>query len=107
MTAQSLPLVLEAVQAHSYWRSQGMIVELAILNLVDSSYSQELQSQLQRLIGRSKSGTWLNQRGGIFIINADQMGEQNANLLHSVARVILDGNKGSSAEQLPPMSNTQ
>jgi cyclic beta-1,2-glucan synthetase len=99
-----LSLVLELLRAHTYWRSQQVMVDLVILNLRDSSYSQELQGQLHRLIARSNSSRWLNQRGGIFVLNADQMGPSDCNLLQTAARVILDGHQGSVAEQLPDIS---
>jgi cyclic beta-1,2-glucan synthetase len=98
--ATEFPLVQELLKAHTYWRNQQIMIDLVILNLYDSSYSQELQGQLHRLIMRSKSNAWLNQRGGIFTLNADQMNEADRILIQTVARVVLDGQKGSLAEQL-------
>ncbi|MBN1920969.1 MAG: hypothetical protein JW892_06975 [Anaerolineae bacterium] len=98
--ATEFPLVQELLQAHTYWRNQQIMIDLVILNLYDSSYSQELQGQLHRLIMRSKGNAWLNQRGGIFTLNADQMNEANRILLQTTARVVLDGQKGSLSEQL-------
>ena len=99
-----LPLVLEALRAHTYWRDQQVSIEVVILNLHDSTYSQELQGQIQRLVARSNSSGWLNRRGGIFVVNADQMKQADRALIETVARVILDGQKGSLADQLPPIS---
>ncbi|MBC8172028.1 MAG: hypothetical protein H7X77_10160, partial [Anaerolineae bacterium] len=99
-----LPLVLEALTAHTYWRNQQMTIDLVILNLRDSSYSQELQEQLHRLIARSNNSTWLNRRGGIFVVNTDQMNPADRILIETSARVILDGQKGSVANQLPHIS---
>ena len=99
-----LPLVTELLHAHTYWRSQQVMIDLVILNLRDSSYSQELQTQLHRLITRANSSQWLNQRGGIFVINADQMGHEAQTLLQTTARVLLDGAKGSIAPQLPAIT---
>ena len=99
-----LPLVLEALRTHTYWREHQINIDLVILNLRDSSYSQELQEQIQRLIARSNSSSWLNGRGGIFVVNADQMQPENRTLLETAARVILDGQRGSIAEQLPHLS---
>ena len=99
-----LPLVLELLRAHTYWRNQQMSIDLVILNLHDSTYSQELQGQLQRLIARSNSSGWLNRRGGIFIVNADQMKQSDRTLIETAARVILDGQRGSVADQLPNIS---
>ncbi len=98
--ATQLLLVQELLQAHTYWRNQQLRIDLVILNLHDSSYSQELQGQLHRLIMRSHSSAWLNRRGGIFMLNADQLSEADRILIQTTARVVLNGQKGSLAEQL-------
>ncbi|MBX3086269.1 MAG: hypothetical protein KF716_31830 [Anaerolineae bacterium] len=95
-----LGLVQELLQAHTYWRDQQLKIDLVIVNLHDSSYSQELQGQLHRLIVRANSALWLNQRGGIFTVNADQMGKGDYTLLQTAARVVLDGQQGTLTEQL-------
>jgi len=102
-----LPLVLEVLRAHTFWRDQQMSIDLAILNLRDSSYSQELQGQIRRLINRTNSTQWLNRRGGIFVLNADQMQPVDRILIETSARVILDGKEGLIAEQLPQISRQQ
>ncbi|HEX2621344.1 MAG TPA: glucoamylase family protein, partial [Phototrophicaceae bacterium] len=99
-----LSLVLEVLRAHAYWRDQQMSIDLVLLNLRDSSYSQELQEQLHRAIARSNSSNWFNRRGGIFVVNADQMKQDDRILIETVARVILEGQRGSVAEQLPQIS---
>ncbi len=99
-----LPLALEVLRAHTYWRNQQISIDVVILNLRDSSYSQELQEQLYRLIARSNSSPWLNRRGGIFVVNADQMQQDDRVLIETTARVIFDGQRGSVVEQLPHIS---
>jgi len=101
-----LPLVLEILRAHTYWRDHQLNIDLVILNLRDSTYSQELHEQVHRQIAQANGSMWLNRRGGIFVINADQMAQGDQVLLETVARVILDGNKGLVGEQLPrPSAN--
>ena len=102
--AANLALVLEALRAHTYWRDQQVGIDLVILNRHDSTYSQELHGQLHRLIARSNSSSWLNRRGGIFVLNTDQMRAADRTLIETVARVILDGQRGSVADQLPHIS---
>lgn len=103
-SVENLPMVLELLHAHSYWHNQQVLIDLVILNLTDSNYAQELHGQLHRLIARSNSMNRLNQRGGVFVLNADQMGEADRTLLQTTARVILNGDAGSIAEQLPEMA---
>jgi cyclic beta-1,2-glucan synthetase len=94
------PLVRELLRAHTYWRSHQLMIDLVILNTRDSGYSQELHEQLHRLVARTNSSGWLNRRGGIFVLSADQMSEEDRVLFYTVARVVLDGDKGSLSQQL-------
>ncbi|MDY7079666.1 MAG: glucoamylase family protein [Chloroflexota bacterium] len=93
-------LVRELLQAHTYWRSRQVKIDLVILNERKTGYDQELQGQLLRLITRMHSDAWLNQRGGVFVLRADQMSGADRVLLETSARAILDGGRGSLAEQL-------
>ncbi len=94
-----IDLVRQALQAHVYWRNRRIEVDLVILNERESSYDQELQGRLLRLIDRMNSGDFLNRRGGVFVLRADQMSAEEKTLLQTAARVVLDGRKGTLCEQ--------
>ncbi len=93
-------LLQSLVLAHTYWRRRGLTVDLIILNQQDTNYGQPLQNYIHRLLRRMESDTWLNQRGGIFPLYADQMGEAERILVQSAAGVVLDGHDGTLAQQL-------
>lgn len=93
-------LLQELLLAHTYWRRRGLRIDLVILNQQDTDYGQSLQNYIYRLIRRLDSDGWVNQRGGIFILRADQMGEEDRMLLQTAARVLLDGDQGLLAAQL-------
>ena len=97
---EDLVLVQQALQAHAYWRNRNIKVDLVILNQQGTTYGQELRGQLHRLLVRLNSEDWFNRRGGIFILYADQLSQPDRVLLETAARVVLDGAKGSPAEQL-------
>ncbi|TET84137.1 MAG: hypothetical protein E3J37_04210, partial [Anaerolineales bacterium] len=97
---EEMSLVHELLRAHAYWRKRQIMIDLVILNQRETGYDQELQGQLLRLIKRVKADPWLNRRGGIFLLRADQMSEADRVLLETAARAVLDGSKGSLAEQL-------
>jgi cyclic beta-1,2-glucan synthetase len=97
---QELTLARELLQAHTYWRRRKLMVDLVFLDKKGTSYNQELSSQLYRLIASTESEGWLNHRGGIFLLHADQMGDADRTLLETAARVVLDGARGTLAEQL-------
>lgn len=97
---EHLELVREALQAHAYWRSRGLKIDLVILNERDTGYDQELQGQLYRLLAHTGSDAWLNRRGGVFILRADLLSRADRTLLETAARAVLDGRKGRLAGQL-------
>ncbi len=94
------PLVRDLLRAHAFWRRRGVKSDLVLLLQKESGYGQELQGELYRLMVRMQIAPWLNQRGGIFILSADQMAVEDRTLLESAARVVLDGSRGTLAEQL-------
>ncbi|RIK41851.1 MAG: hypothetical protein DCC55_10590 [Chloroflexi bacterium] len=93
-------LLQELLQAHAYWRRRGLLIDLVILNSEETHYGQALQGFIHRLIERMEGTGWINQRGGIYILREDQLGEADPILLQTVARVFLDGARGPLAEQL-------
>ena len=93
-------LVNELLRAHSFWRNRGLKIDLVILNMKETGYEQDLQKQLQHLISSTGGEKWTNTRGGIFLLRADQMEEKDRILLKTVARTVLDCNRGTLDIQL-------
>ena len=92
------PLLLEALQAYTYWRNRRVRVNLVILNEQDTGYAMDLQNQIQRRIALMGAEAWLNQRDGIFLLRSDQIPKDDRVLLETAAGVILDQKKGNLAE---------
>jgi cyclic beta-1,2-glucan synthetase len=97
---EHLDLLNQLLLAHTYWRKRGLMIDLVIFNERETSYEQDFHRKVHRLLSRTGSDTWLNKRGGIFIVREDQMNESERILLASVARVILDGEAGPLERQL-------
>jgi cyclic beta-1,2-glucan synthetase len=97
-------LLYEVLRAHAYWRKRQVKIDLVILNERETGYSDELQGYLQRLVRRTGGASWLNRRGGIFILRADQLADESRVLLETAARAILRGDGGSLAQQLAVLS---
>jgi cyclic beta-1,2-glucan synthetase len=93
-------LVRDVLRAHGYWRRRGIKVDVVIRVDKESGYGQELQGEIYRLMGRMGSDAYLNQRGGIFLLSADQMAAEDRVLLETAARAVLDGDRGDLAAQL-------
>jgi cyclic beta-1,2-glucan synthetase len=92
------PLLVEALQAFTYWRSHHITVNLVILNEQDTGYSLDLHNVIQRQIKRMGAEPSLNQRDGIFVLRTDQLQHADKILLETAAGVILDEKSGTLAE---------
>ena len=102
--AEKIALVRQLIQAHSYWRMKGLTVELIILNEDVSVYRQPLQDQITSLIASGIEAQMLDKPGGIFVRRLEQIPHDDLVLLQSVARIVLDDEKGTLAEQLEQRS---
>jgi cyclic beta-1,2-glucan synthetase len=95
-----IEIVRQLVQAHSYWRTKGLTVDLVILNEDVSVYRQSLQDQITSLIASGIEAHTLDKPGGIFVRRLEQIPNDDRVLLQSAARIVLDDEKGTLAEQL-------
>jgi cyclic beta-1,2-glucan synthetase len=95
-----LDLLAELLRAHIYWRRRGLRIDLVILNQLEIGYTENLSSQVYRLIERMRSGDWLKRRGGIFILREKQMNMDDVVLLKTAARAVHGGDRGSLEQQL-------
>ncbi len=99
---QSIELIREMVQAHTYWRLKGLAVDLVILNEEYGSYRHNLQEQILGLVATSVAviKTAYAKLGNIFVKSADQFSTEDRALFESVANVIISDNKGTLSEQI-------
>lgn len=101
---KQIDLVRDALLVHKYLRSRRVKMDLVILNRQPTDYGAELNGMLYRMVGKMDGEEWLHQRGGIYILYADQMRPEEHTLLYTAARVVLTGEKGSLADQMPGYS---
>ena len=98
---QDSELLLTLVRGHQLWRRRGLLVDLVILRTGASGYAEPLREQLYGLLrehaGLDELG---NRNGGVFLLFADQLHDDDIGLLESVARVVLDERAGPLAQQL-------
>ncbi len=96
----NIELVRQLVQAHAYWRSKGLAVDLVIWNEDHAGYRQVLQEQILNLISSVTGAHTIDRPGGIFVRLLDQISDEDRILFQSVARVILSDSSGTLAEQV-------
>ncbi len=97
---EKIEFVRQVISAHSFWRMKGLTVELVILNEEPSVYRQSLHDQITSLIASSIEAQMLDRPGGIFVRRLEQVPNDDRVLLQAVARIVLDDENGSLAEQL-------
>jgi len=98
--AEDLPLARQMLNAHEYLRLKGLIFDLVILNDNAPSYMQSLQDELTRIVRTSGEANLLDTTGGIFLRRTDQIPEADRILLHTVARVVIVGERGDLEDEL-------
>ncbi|WP_066632715.1 GH36-type glycosyl hydrolase domain-containing protein [Desulfolucanica intricata] len=102
----NLPFVAKMLLGHEYLRRLGLFFDLVILNESDGGYQQDLQEALRRTLeqGIDRHG---GEAGGVFIINANQLPEEDKTLLISAARLVLRAGGPSLKAQIRlPRSET-
>jgi len=96
-----IELVRQALQVHRYLRHRRFLMDVVIVNHQQVDYGAELNGMLYRLVSRVNSEQWLNQRGGIFILYSTQMQPEEYTLIQAAARLIVQGERGLLADQMP------
>jgi cyclic beta-1,2-glucan synthetase len=96
----NIELVRQLVQAHTYWRLNGLAVDLVIWNEDHTGYRQLLQEQIMGLIAAGVEANVTDRPGGIFVRPADQISKEDRILLQTVARAVITDTRGTLAEQI-------
>ncbi len=83
-----MPFVTKILTGHEYLRRLGLLFDLVLLNESAGGYQQNLQEALQRTaehgVDRFGAGS-----SGVFAIPANQLSQEDRNLLMAVSRLIL------------------
>jgi cyclic beta-1,2-glucan synthetase len=95
---RQLSLVKQVLQAHAYWHTKGLLVDLVLLNEDTSGYLDEFQEQLQAL-ARMVSPQQTERPGGIVVRKVAHLSDTDRTLLLAAARVVLVGENGPLAQQ--------
>jgi cyclic beta-1,2-glucan synthetase len=95
----TIDVVRQLVQAHSYWGLQGLETDLVILEQSGGAPSG-LHEKITQLIADCGVADRINQPGGIFTLSSDKVDVPSRTLLQTVARIVVDGADGALAQQL-------
>jgi cyclic beta-1,2-glucan synthetase len=98
--ARDIAVVRQMLQAHTYWRTHGLMADLVILNEEVSGYDQPLHEQLEALVRAHSMYTGVDKPGGVFLRSADQVPAEDRTLLAAAASIALVAARGTLGQQL-------
>ena len=104
---EHLTFVRQMIRAHDYWRMRRLAVDLVVLNERASSYAQDLQKALDKIVHTFDRGPEQGgQLGRIYLVRSDVMGAEAVRSLRAAARVDLSCRRGNLADQLAALMAT-
>ncbi|MEO6983804.1 MAG: glycosyl hydrolase family 65 protein [Paralcaligenes sp.] len=106
ISAAGLDLARQLVQAHAYWRSFGLAVDLVVVADDVDKQTHPFKDQITQIIDAAGQTSQLDQRGGIFVRGSSQIDEKGLTLLQSVARVVINDSEGTLEQQLVSHAET-
>ena len=95
-----MDLVKQVLTAQIFFHMRGLKTDLVILNEESTGYEHPLFEQLQRLIHSFVGQVEVGKSGGVYLLNTDQVPEEDITLILSVANVNLIAARGSLRQQL-------
>lgn len=90
--------VQELLLAHHFLRERGIQLDLVILHKNPGTYMQHLAEDLDYLVRSSPAGSLLDRPGGVFMRSSSQISDEEAALLETASRVVIDAEVSGLAE---------
>lgn len=97
---RDIPILKQAVKAHEFMRIKGFIMDLVILNMDESNYLQPLRRAITNVVEGSNGKHLIGRSGGVFIINAVNITQQDRDLLIAASALVFKAEAGSIDKQL-------
>jgi cyclic beta-1,2-glucan synthetase len=94
------PILQETIAAQRYLRSCGVRLDLVLVDEQATGYVAEGTGTLRSVLAQSDVDEWIDRRGGIFVLAADQLQGDERRHLEASARVVLDTRDGSLRSRL-------
>lgn len=87
-------VIRDLLRAHEYFRSKNVKVDLVILNNEENSYDQYVNYEIENAILNRQMEYLKNISGGVFIMNMNQMGKNDIELLEFKSNVTINAKDG-------------
>jgi cyclic beta-1,2-glucan synthetase len=102
-----IDLVRQILQAHAYWRLNGLGADLVIVNEDFSGYRAVLQDRILGLIHAGPEAQVVDQPGGVFLRRAEELSEDERVLLQTVARIVFSDTAATLIEEVDRRASTK
>ncbi len=96
-----ISMAREIAAAHEYLRMKGLLADLVLMNDYGNDYRQPVRDKIDELIGSSHLRSLTDCPGGVFVLNSAELNARQIDLLLARSAVLIEGSRGSAAEQLP------
>lgn len=97
--AESVDVLNETLKAHEYWRLKDLRVDLVIVVQEENSYFNPLLSLVNEIVYSGHTVDGIRLINDIFVLNENNLAENDFNLLCAVSRLIFRSNGKSMFEQ--------
>ena len=89
------PLVRELLSAQRFLRWHGVKIDLVLVDEQATGYVSDGSGTLRRVLAQHDDHDWIGRHGGVHVLAADQLPEDERRQLEAAARAVLDTRDGS------------
>jgi len=86
--SDEVDMLYEALKMHEYWRLKDLRGDLVVLNDEENSYTHPMHALLSDIVSSSHAHDIINRPGGVFILNVNNIPEEDISLLYAVSRIV-------------------
>lgn len=87
-------VIKQVLKAYEFFRTKNIFVELVILNEEKYSYENYIRDEIEKELANSNMTYLKNIRGGIFLLEQNEMDSKDVDLIKFVSSIIIDSHLG-------------
>ncbi len=105
-----IALARDVLRGQEYWRLKGLVADVVLVNVGPGGYRDDVHAMLSALLDAGPWARWRQRPGGVFLLRGDHMTDEQTEVLHVAAAVLLPAGYGTLAVHLdrphppPPLS---
>ena len=96
-------VVKQILKAYEFFRTKNVRVEIVILNEEKYNYEGYTKEEIEKEIANSGIAYMKNIKGGIFVLNEDEVNEKDINTIKFIATLKLDAHQGKLENAIKDM----